>query len=141
MSETTTDTAALLARLPELERLRAQMGRRTDANNVIAFANAMYDELPALAAGLRTALAERDEAITECRRRKGWDQDIAYWKERAEDAEAEAARLREALEYYADRDNYEFDGCPVQRVGELVNLLDMGQVARTALTPQEGGEK
>lgn len=31
---------------------------------------------------------DRDEAISECRRRVGLEQDIAHWRERTEDAEA-----------------------------------------------------
>lgn len=37
------------------------------------------------------ACAEKDaalaEALAECRKRKGWEQDIAHWRERAEAAE------------------------------------------------------
>jgi hypothetical protein len=34
-------------------------------------------------AARESAERERDDAITECRRRKGWDQDIAYWRQLA----------------------------------------------------------
>jgi hypothetical protein len=44
------------------------------------------------------------EAVAECRRRRGWDQDIAHWRERAEAAEAMARKLTDAL---ADALKYE----------------------------------
>ena len=37
------------------------------------------------------------EAVAECRRRKGWDQDIAHWRERAEDAETKLAQTQDTL--------------------------------------------
>ena len=48
---------------------------------------------------LRRALermtAERDAAIEECRKRKGLEQDVAHYSERAEDTESANAALRE----------------------------------------------
>jgi hypothetical protein len=52
------------------------------------------DALRAEIAGLAD---ERNAAIAECRRRKGWDQDIVHWRERAEKAESELQQAQEAL--------------------------------------------
>ncbi|CAK0749545.1 hypothetical protein CCP3SC15_1610004 [Gammaproteobacteria bacterium] len=43
---------------------------------------------------IRAAEDERDAAIAECRKRRGWDQDIAHWQERAELAESELKQLK-----------------------------------------------
>lgn len=55
--------------------------------NAIFIAHARQD-LPALLRALDAVREERDEAITECRKRKGIEQDVAHWRERAEAAEA-----------------------------------------------------
>jgi hypothetical protein len=57
-------------------------------------------------------------------------------RKRAEAAEAEAARLREALEWYADIDNWDcFDGAVVSRA-----QVEAGTRARAALAAEVGNK-
>ena len=84
MSETTEELLARLDKRREtFDKLAALPVTGYNGAAIAAYEIAsreIFDAYPALAAALR-------EAITECRRRKGWDQDIAYWKERAEELE------------------------------------------------------
>lgn len=66
--------------------------------------------------------AERDAAIAECRRRKGIEQDVAHWRERAEDAEAELATLRAELDiacHIKAEDKVGFDFAVLRQLTDL----------------------
>lgn len=76
------DEIAFLTELrAENERLRSELER-------------VSGELRFREEDLHEASQREAEAVAECRKRKGWDQDIIHWKERAEAAEAELAALR-----------------------------------------------
>ena len=61
---------------------------------------------------LTALLAERDAEIARLKLTTRSDREYAEQKQRAEEAEGEIARLREALEWYADERNYDGNGSP-----------------------------
>ena len=63
-------------------------------------------------ARLTALLAEREAEIARLKLTTRSDREYAEQKQRAEEAEGENARLREALEWYADERNYDGNGSP-----------------------------
>ena len=101
----TAHTASLQARVKELERAKADTVEIADQ-------------------ALAIAQAERDEAV----------KDGAWEKRRADDLEAEANRMREALEPFAERASQYDDRRGDYTVAILVEML---RTARAALRPAD----
>lgn len=56
-----------------------------------------------------------------------------YWMKQSVNLESENTRLRKALEFYANKENYDFDGAPIRVFDEDDSELDSGRIAREAL--------